>query len=63
MWLAKDKDGVFIFENKPERYDINSSFEILSGFYFEIPQQLVFEILGKNLYISDVPIEIEIRKI
>jgi hypothetical protein len=63
MWLAKDKYGVFIFENKPERYDINSSFEILSGFYFEIPQQLVFEILGKNLYISDVPIEIEIRKI
>lgn len=63
MWLAKDKDGVFIFENKPERYDINSSFEILSGFYFEIPQQLVFEILGKNLYISDDPIEIEIRKI
>lgn len=51
MWLAKDKDGVFIFENKPERYDINSSFEILSGFYFEIPEQLVFEILGKNLYI------------
>jgi hypothetical protein len=63
MWLAKDKDGVFIFENKPERYDINSSFEILSGFYFEIPEQLVFEILGKNLYISDDPIEIEIRKI
>lgn len=62
MWLAKDKDGVFIFENKPERYDINSNFEILSGFYFEIPEQLVFEILGKN-YILDDPIEIEIRKI
>lgn len=56
MWIAKDKDGVFIC-------DVNSRFEISSGYYFEIPQQLVFEILGKNLYISDVPIEIEIRKI
>lgn len=62
MWLAKDKDGVFIFENKPE-INIISIFVVSSGFYFEIPEIVVFKILGRYLYINDDPIEIEINKI
>lgn len=60
MWLAKDKDGVYIYENKPIM--LGDLWAIESGYYFEIPLKVVDEILGRNLR-YDEAVEIEIRQV
>lgn len=57
MWIAKDSDGtICIFENKPIRQE--KSWYIISGKYFEVPE----EFASFNLKWEDEPFEVELKK-
>lgn len=62
MWIAKDREGLIIYEEKPIR--AGNTWQIKSGFYFEIPNGFDKEYLGKYMSWFDEPIEIyfDIRK-
>ena len=62
MWLAKDSDGtIMAYENVPIQ-DLNGTWCVFSGFYFEMPKNVVFDTLGRNLK-DDETIEIEFREL
>ena len=61
MWLAKDFDGTIVaYENMPT-YD-NGNWYVYSGWTFDIPDDLVYELLGRNLKIDET-IAVELKKI
>ena len=61
MWIAKDLDGVICaYENEPVYAE--SSWYIDSGYYFEIPFDVVRELLGRSLNYEE-KIEVELKKV
>lgn len=59
MWLAKDKDGLCVYEHKP--YKSDSMWCIESGFYFQVPDNFAHEYLGRAISFSTDPIEIDFK--
>lgn len=59
MWIARDLDRTtMVYENKPILAE--SSWFIESGYYFEVPDYLILDILGRQLKLEET-IEIEIK--
>jgi hypothetical protein len=46
MWVARDNDETFIYEEKPI---LDGSRWISDGRYFRIPNHIIYDILGEQL--------------
>jgi hypothetical protein len=61
MWIAKDLDNtVYVYKEKPTLD--NNCWCVESGYYFEIPSHIVYELLGRNLNLNET-IEVELKKV
>ena len=59
MWLAKDLDGtIMAYENIP-KYNGNTWY-VSAGWYFDIPDDIVYELLVRNLK-NEETISVELR--
>jgi hypothetical protein len=62
MWIAKDQIGtIFAYETKPIADELTGCWYIASGYYFEIPPEIVHELLGRSLKLDET-IEVELKK-
>lgn len=62
MWIAKDEIGtIFAYETKPEADKLTGCWYIMSGYYFEIPSEIVYDLLGRTLKLDET-IEVELKK-
>jgi hypothetical protein len=61
MWIAKDDIGtIFAYKNKPVP-DETGFWCVESGYYFEIPNDIIYDLLGKNLKLGET-IEVELKR-
>lgn len=64
MWIAKDQIGtIFAYQTKPIADELTGCWYIeSSGYYFEIPNNIVYDLLGRSLNLDET-IEVELKKV